>query len=152
MARTDAYLIRCPSCGTKNRIPANRAGQTATCGKCKSTVPTDSLLAAAPVMVTDRDFENKVLKSPLPVLLDCWAPWCGPCQTVAPVMTQLAAEWKGRARVGKLNVDQNPMVSSRFQVMSVPTLLIFDGGRLRETIPGAAPKAAILQRMAPYIG
>ncbi len=146
------YLMRCAACGAKNRIPRERAGGTAKCGKCKERLDTRELLAATPVTVSDRDFEEKVLRSPLPVLLDCWAPWCGPCQTVAPVMTQLAAEWKGRARVGKLNVDQNPMVSSRFQVMSVPTLLIFDGGRLRETIPGAAPKAAILQRMAPYIG
>jgi thioredoxin 2 len=151
MAQTDAYLIRCPSCGTKNRIPANRAGQTAKCGKCKSAVPTNSLLAAAPVMVADRDFEDKVLKSPLPVLLDCWAPWCGPCQTTAPIMTELAKEWKGRARVGKLNIDQNPLTAARFQVMSVPTFLIFDQGRLRETIPGAVNKGYLVNKMRPYL-
>ncbi len=151
MARTNAYLIRCPSCGTQNRIPADRAGQTAKCGKCQSSVATDILLTAAPVMVTDRDFEMKVLKSPLPVLMDCWAPWCGPCRTMTPVMAALAREWQGKARVGKLNIDQNPLTATRFQVMSVPTFLIFDNGRLKETIPGAVQKEILQTKMRPYL-
>jgi thioredoxin 2 len=103
-----------------------------------------------PIAVTDGDFETFVMKSPLPVLLDCWAAWCGPCKMVAPVMEQLAAEWKGRVRIAKLDVDRNPQTAARFQVMSVPTFLIFDKGELKDTLTGALPKGRIVDRVQPH--
>ena len=145
------YIIRCSSCRTKNRIPLDKAGMTATCGKCGSSLQTNDLLIKIPVVVTDNDFDAKVLNSPLPVLLDCWAPRCGPCQMIGPVMEELAAEWKGRIRICKLNSDENPQISERFQIRSIPTLLIFDNGQLKDTLVGALPKQAIVQKMAPYL-
>ena len=151
MNQTVSYLLRCTACRTKNRIPSEKAGLTAKCGKCGAAIPTDDLLVEKSVAVTDRDFEDKVLRSPLPVLLDCWAPWCGPCQMTAPVMEELAKEWKGRAKVCKLNSDENPAVSEKFQIRSIPTLLIFDNGQLKDSIMGAVPKPHIVQKMAPYM-
>ncbi len=148
---SDGYLLRCTICGTKNRIPRARVGQTAKCGRCGSDVLTDVLKNGRPLMVSDRDFEDKVIKSPLPVLLLFWASWCPNCKTVIPAVGELASEWKGKVRVGKLNVDQNQMTASRFQVMSVPTLMIFDKGQVKRTQPGAIPKEQIAMMMRPYI-
>lgn len=151
MALLSAYTLRCRSCGTKNRIPRQKTGQTAKCGKCGEKMDTRSLLVETPVTVADHDFTEQVINSPLPVLLDCWAPWCGPCKMVGPILEDLALQWKGRVRVGKLNVDENPQISSRFQIRSIPTLLIFDYGKLQETLVGALPKQQIVQAMTPFL-
>lgn len=146
-----AYVMRCGSCGARNRIPQNRVGDTARCGRCGSPINTRPLTAGRPIVVTDGDFETQVLQSPLPVLLDCWAPWCGPCRMMEPFMDELAAEWRGRIRVCKMNVDENPRTSSQFHIQSIPTLLVFDNRQLKNTLAGALPKHSIVQAMSPFL-
>jgi thioredoxin 2 len=137
---TDSRILRCNQCGTRNRVPLARLADRPVCGKCRATLPS---AATGPVTVTDATFKEEITAFPGPVMLDCWAPWCGPCKQMAPVMNQLAGQYAGVVKIAKLNVDQNPLVSSRFNVLSVPTLLFFNGGRLVNTIPGAPPKAEI---------
>lgn len=100
----DIVMIRCPTCGTKNRLPMAKIeqGLEPVCGKCKTRLPVH-----APQPVTDASFADDVERSPVPVLVDAWAPWCGPCHMIAPVIDQLASELAGRVRVVKLNVDDN---------------------------------------------
>jgi thioredoxin len=101
-----------------------------------------------PVTITDQTFEREVVQARgRPVLVDCWAPWCGPCRMVAPVLDQLAAESAGRYRIAKLNVDDNPQTASRFNIASIPTMLIFKDGKLIDRLIGAQPKQAIAERL-----
>jgi thioredoxin 2 len=151
MSTGRSFIVRCSACRTKNRIPADKMGMTARCGKCKAAVQTRDLMVGEPVIVTDASFEAQVLKSPLPVLLDCWAAWCQPCQTVSPIVHEIAAQHKGRLKVGKLNTEQNPVTTNRYQILSLPTLLIFDGGQVKDALAGAFPKNIIMQKIGPYI-
>jgi len=112
---------------------------------------TGELFEPQPVMVTDGNFDVKVLKSPLPVLLFAWAPWCTTCVSVAPIIDEFASEAKGKVRVGKVNVENNPMLASKFNILSVPFLFIFDNGQMKESMPGALQKHDIMMKMSKYI-
>jgi thioredoxin 2 len=142
---SDPQLVRCPSCGATNRVPLEKIGKglQPVCGRCRTALPFDN----KPLKVTDANFAAEVERSPLLVLLDMWAPWCGPCVMVAPVIEELAAEMAGRVRVAKLNVDENPATAARFGVQSIPTLLLLKGGRELDRIVGVQSKAAIVQRI-----
>jgi thioredoxin 2 len=138
----ERVLIRCRSCGTRNRIPTGKLQDGPRCGRCKNPFPPIPV-TRRPVMVTDRTFADEVIESPLPVLLDCWAAWCAPCGAMAPVLDDLASAYAGRLKIGKLNVDQNPMTASRYNVMSLPMLLFFRDGKMVDSAAGALPRLEI---------
>ena len=100
-----------------------------------------------PITLSDDNFETEVIKSDKPVLIDFWAVWCGPCRMIAPIVEELAAEYEGKIKVGKLDVDENQQTSIKFGVRSIPTLLIFKDGKLKDTIIGAVPKNHIVQKL-----
>ena len=151
MSAAQPLILRCPACGAKNRIPADRIHDRPKCGKCKAALNPDQALGGKPVTATDANFQSEILASPLPVLLDCWAPWCGPCRMVGPIIDELAGEWRGRIKVAKLNTDENPQTAARFQIRSIPTMLVFHQGQLRDTLVGALPKKEIVKRMSAYL-
>ena len=97
------------------------------------------------IHVTDASFEQEVLKSPEPVLIDFWAPWCGPCRAIAPIVEDLANEYTGRLKVVKINVDDNPQTPARYGVRGIPNLLIIKGGQVKEQIVGAVPKGHLVK-------
>jgi thioredoxin len=97
------------------------------------------------VHVTDASFDQEVLKSETPVLVDFWAPWCGPCRAIAPILDDLASEYNGRLKIAKINVDDNPQTPGRYGVRGIPNLLIIKGGQVKEQIIGAVPKARLVQ-------
>src|ERR1700736_6940353 len=142
---TEAQLIRCPACGATNRVPREKIeqGLAPVCGRCKTPLSASN----KPLTVTDASFSAEVERSPLPVLLDMWAPWCHPCRIIAPTIEELAVELAGRLRVAKLNVDENPVTAGRFRIQSIPALLVFRGGREVDRIIGVQPKTEIARRL-----
>jgi thioredoxin 1 len=100
-----------------------------------------------PVEITDDNFETEVIKSDKPVLIDFWAVWCGPCKLIAPIVEEIAVEYDGKVKVGKLDVDSNQQTSIKFGVRSIPTLLLFKDGKLKDTIIGAVPKKNIVDKL-----
>ena len=135
-------ILTCPQCGAKNRIPKSRLNEKPVCGKCRASLSFQTSLDH-PVEVTDQTFQQEVLSFPGSVVLDCWAPWCGPCRMVAPILDQLAREYAGRVKFTKLNTDENQRTAGQFSVQSIPTLLFFKGGKLINRQVGALPKGEI---------
>lgn len=144
-------ILRCTGCGRRNRVPIEKLESGATCGKCYAPLHTEDVLTAWAIPVTDVNFETKVLQSPLPVLLEFISAACSACTVSKPVINQLAAEWKGRVRVCRTDVTQNPVTANRYQVMSTPTSLILDRGRLVDKVIGAAPREMFVQKIAPLL-
>ena len=139
-------IIKCTNCGANNRVRTDTKEQ-AVCGRCKTPLPK----ITSPVFVTDANFSSEVENSSLPVLLDMWAAWCGPCRMIAPIIEQLAGELSGKCVVGKLDVDKNPHTASRFGVQSIPTLLILKNGREVDRLVGAQSKDAIMKRLKNHL-
>jgi thioredoxin 1 len=105
-----------------------------------------------PVELTDSSFETEVLKSTLPVLIDFWAVWCGPCRMVSPIVEELAGEYSGKLKVGKVDVDSNPSTAMQYGIRSIPTLLLFKDGQVVEQIVGAVPKRILVDKLSRHLG
>lgn len=148
-AASNVQIARCPNCGASNRVSESQSPKrTPICGRCKTTLLTASV---QPIVVTDANFAVEIEKASLPVLLDLWAPWCGPCRMIAPIVEQLAVELNGKVLIGKLNVDENPRTAAQFNVQGIPTLLILKDGREVNRIVGAQSKEAILRQLQSFI-
>jgi thioredoxin 2 len=137
-------VVVCPNCGRKNRVPAAANGLPR-CGQCHKPLP---WLAEA----GDDSFGDVVERAKLPVLVDLWAPWCGPCRAVSPALENLARERAGRIKLVKVNVDESPTTAHRFGVQGIPTLLVLDKGTAVARQTGAAPEAALRQWLDQALG
>ncbi|HEY7088245.1 MAG TPA: thioredoxin [Tepidisphaeraceae bacterium] len=151
-------IVVCPKCGAKNRVDENRESHVATraiCGRCKAELPDpggDAGGQDGPIGVTDQSIDSLLASAgDRPVLLDCWAAWCGPCRMIAPAIDQIAAASAGRYVVGKLNTDENPKTATQFQIDALPTLLIFKKGELVDRMVGAYPRHEIEDRLVKQI-
>jgi thioredoxin 2 len=144
---SEVQIVRCDNCVALNRLPADKLvqGLAPVCAKCKYP-----LTNIAPVSITDATFHT-VEGSCVPVLLDVWAPWCGPCQHISPIVDELAKELAGRVFVAKLNADENPVTAWRLRIQGIPALLVFHGGDEVDRIVGVQPKSEILRRLTPML-
>ena len=136
---TDATTIVCPHCGALNRVPAERPALQAKCGGCHA-----ALFDGHPAAVDETGFERHLRNDSIPLLLDVWAPWCGPCRTMAPAFERAAATLEPRFRLLKLNADESPRVSAELGVRGIPALFLFQGGRTLAQTAGARDANAII--------
>jgi thioredoxin 2 len=137
MATPRTNIVSCEQCGTKNRVPSSASG-TPKCGKCGSVLPWITEAG-------DDDFEEVAVASTLPVLVDLWAEWCGPCRAVSPALEQLAKGMAGELKLVKVDVDKAPALARRFEVQGIPTLLLIDRGQVVSRQTGAAPVHVLKQ-------
>ncbi|MBI1891875.1 MAG: thioredoxin TrxC [Burkholderiales bacterium] len=132
MNSTSLHIV-CPHCQTTNRVPAERLGEAPNCGRCHQ-----ALFAGHPVNVSTAEFDRQLNSSDIPLLVDFWAPWCGPCRMMAPAFEQAAAELEPRFRVIKVNTEDEPALAARYGICSIPTLAVFNKGREIKRQAGAA--------------
>jgi thioredoxin 2 len=138
-------IVACPSCSSSNRLGAARLGEKARCGSCKAAL----LPLVRPVVVgTADEFDELVRDAPVPVLVDFWAAWCGPCRMVAPEMSKIAGQRAGKVVVAKVDTEALPQVAARFGIRSIPTMILFRDGKEARRLSGARPAEAILAEMA----
>ncbi|HEV8501966.1 MAG TPA: thioredoxin TrxC [Casimicrobiaceae bacterium] len=143
---TDPLHLVCPHCDTTNRVPRERLADAPVCGHCGK-----ALFDGHPLALTAANFERQVTRNDIPVVVDFWADWCGPCKMMAPVLQDLAREWKGRITVIKIDTDKKPELASRFGISGIPTLILFKGGREAHRITGAMPLPDLKRELNPRL-
>ena len=139
----EELVVTCPQCGANNRLNSSMADQMPICGKCKGSLPWI-------VDGTDISF-RKELETSMPVLVDFYADWCAPCRMTAPVLEELARDRAGQIKLMKINVDQNPTTAGKYNIQSIPTMMLFKNGKAVETLVGAMSKDMLLDRLTPYL-
>lgn len=146
-------ILACPNCGAKNRVDDRATDFQPVCGRCRQKLSIGAGDSNGnPIEITDANFEQRLQSAgSVPLLVDAWATWCPPCRALSPTIDQLAAEAGGRYLVGKLNVDENPGIATRFHIEAIPTLLIFKNGQLVETMQGLQGKPAIYSRLMAHV-
>ena len=137
---SDPVHVVCPDCATTNRVPKTRLGDTPTCGKCKTRLFTEQ-----PLELTVATFDQQVGNSGIPVVVDFWAPWCGPCKMMAPVYAQAAARLEPRVRLAKVNTEVEQSLAARHRIQSIPTLALFRDGHEVDRQAGAQPLDALVK-------
>jgi thioredoxin 2 len=145
-ARTDIRHVVCPHCGAVNRVAAGRPAAAARCGKCHAAIFTGK-----PVNADTASFDRHVTRNDIGVLVDFWAPWCGPCHAMAPSFEAAAGELEPGARLLKVNVDEEPEVAARYGIQSIPTLMLFRNGKAIGRTAGAMDKGRLLAWAKPYL-
>jgi thioredoxin 2 len=136
----DAIKLRCEACGAVNRVDERRLSAQPVCGRCGKPL---KVVISKPVAVHSADFEGEVLKWGTPVLVDFWAPWCGPCRIVAPMLEELAAQRAGALKIAKVNTDEEQELAASFGIMSIPTLILFKDGSPVAQVSGAMPRVQL---------
>jgi len=137
---SESLIIACPQCNRLNRVPKNKLAADGKCGSCKN-----ALFLNSPIALNQHSFANHVTKSDLPILVDFWAPWCGPCKMMAPVLDDAVKKLEPNVRIGKVNTENEQILATQFNIRSIPTLAVFYKGNEIERIAGALPLDQLLQ-------
>ncbi len=137
----DTVMVRCPGCGAKNKVLAGKIESGPRCGRCGTGLS----IPRRAIEIAETDFEREVLQETIPTAVDFWAPWCGPCKKMAPVLESVASGYPGRVKVVKVNSDRNQALAARYGIQGIPTLILFRDGREVDRLVGAASRDQIVR-------